>query len=111
MVGCKDDKKTIMEEIKTESNDILALEGTVRGSKIRIILVYMDSDKKKSGKNNIRNKKIQKQVEKLIEVEPDVSLICLGVFNGRIKSLEPKIETDENGNMLEEWVSKLNLNH
>merc|ERR1712121_465773 len=57
MIGFKDDKKTIMEEIKTESSDILALEETVRGSKIRIILAYMDSDKKKSGKNYVRNKK------------------------------------------------------
>ena len=37
MIGFKDDKKTLMEEIKTESSDILALEGTVRGSKLRII--------------------------------------------------------------------------
>ena len=71
----------------------------------------MNSDKKKSGKNYIRNKKTQNQMEKLIEVEPDVSLICLGDFNGRIKTLEPNIETDENGSMLEEWVSKYNLNH
>ena len=111
MIGFKDDKKTIMEEIKTESNDILAIEGTVRGSKMRIILVYMDSDKKKSGKNYTRNKKIQMQVEKLLEVEPDTSLICLGDFNGRIKTLEPNIETDENGSMLEKWVPKFNLNH
>ena len=110
MIGFKDDKKTIMEEIKTESN-ILAIEGTVRGSKMRIILVYMDSDKKKSGKNYTRNKKIQMQVEKLLEVEPNTSLICLGDFNGRIKTLEPNIETDENGSMLEKWVPKFNLNH
>ena len=71
----------------------------------------MDSDKKKSGKNYTRNKKIQMQVEKLLEVEPDTSLICLGDFNGRIKTLEPNIETDENGNMLEQWVPKFNLNH
>ena len=32
MIGFKDDKKTILEEIKTDSNDTLALEGTVRGS-------------------------------------------------------------------------------
>merc|ERR1712002_438593 len=57
MIGFKDDKKTMMEEIKTESNDVLALEGSVRGSKMRIILVYMDSGKKKSGTNYIRNKK------------------------------------------------------
>ena len=36
-----------MKEIKVESSDILALEGTVRGSKVRIIQVYMDSKKKK----------------------------------------------------------------
>ena len=59
MIGFKDDKRTIMEEIKVESNDILALEGTVRGSKVRIILVYMDSDKKKRGKDFDRNRKIQ----------------------------------------------------
>ena len=78
---------------------------------MRIILVYMDSDKKKSGKNYIRNRKIQLQVEKLLEVEPDTSMICLGDFNGRIKTLEPNIETDENGSMLEQWVPKFDLNH
>ena len=50
-------------------------------------------------------------MEKLIEAKPEVSLICLGDFNDRIKTLEPNIETDENGNMIEEWVSKYNLNH
>ena len=58
-----------------------------------------------------KNRKIQEQIEKLIEVEPEVSLICLGDFNGRIKTLEPNIETDENGDMIEEWMSKFNLNH
>merc|ERR1711874_876744 len=47
MIGFKDDKKTKLEEIKVEQNDILALEGTVRDSRIRIILVYFDSIKKK----------------------------------------------------------------
>ena len=111
MIGFKDDKKTLMEEIKTNSNDILALEGTVRGSKVRIILVYMDSDKKKSGKNYNKNRKIQEEVEKLLEVEPEVSLICLGDFNGRLKTLEPNTETDANEEMIEEWMSKFNLNH
>ena len=71
----------------------------------------MGSDKKNSGKNFIRNNKIQLQVEKLLEVEPDTSMICLGDFNGRIKTLEPNIETDENGSMLEQWVPKFYLNH
>jgi len=77
MIGFKDDKKTRLEEIKVEHNDILAMEGTIRGSKIRIILVYFDSTKKKSGIDFNRNRKIQKLVEKLMEVEPQVSLICL----------------------------------
>ena len=100
-----------MEEIKVESSDILALEGTVRGSKVRIILVYMDSKKKKKGKDFERNRKIQEQVEKLFKVEPEVSLIYLGDLNGRLKTLEPDIETDSNGEMIENWISQYNLNH
>jgi len=67
----------------------LALEGTVRGSKIRIILTYFDSTKNKSGKDFERNRKIQKLIEKLMEIEPDVALICLGDKNGRLTKLEP----------------------
>ena len=40
MIGYKEDKKIMMEEIKVESTDILAIEGLVRGCKTRIILVY-----------------------------------------------------------------------
>ena len=42
----------------------------------------MDSDKKKSGNNYNWNRNIQKQIEKLLEVDPDTTLICLGDFNG-----------------------------
>ena len=100
-----------MEEIKTTSNDILALEGTVRGYKMRIILAYLDSDKRKSGKNYVRNRKIQEQIEELLEVDPETTLLCLGDLNGRMKTLEPDIETDENGKMIEEWIPKYSLNH
>ena len=83
LIGYRNDKKTKLEEIKVDSNDILALEGTVRGSKIRIILSYFDRTKKRSGRDYERNRKIQKSIEKLMEVEPDVALICLGDINGR----------------------------
>ena len=46
MIGFKDDKMTKLEEKKVEDSDILALEGTIRENKIRIILVYFDSTKK-----------------------------------------------------------------
>ena len=91
MIGLLDDKKTRLEEIKVDHSDILALEGTMRGSKIRIILTYFDSKNNKSGKDFERNRKIQKLIEKLMEVEPDVALICLGDINGRITKLEPQI--------------------
>ena len=38
-----------MEEIKIDNNDILAIEGKIRGCKVTIILIYMNSTKKKSG--------------------------------------------------------------
>ena len=59
MIGFKDDKRTRLEEIKVKHNDILALEGTIRDSRIRIILVYFDSTKKKSGRDFNRNRTIQ----------------------------------------------------
>ena len=46
-----------------------------------------------------------------MEVEPEVHLICLGDINGRLKRLEPHIETDSNGKMIEEWSVKFNLHH
>ena len=50
MLGYKKDKNIKLEEIKTEHKDILAVEGTVRDRKIRIILVYFDSTNKKNWK-------------------------------------------------------------
>ena len=94
-----------MEEIKVDNNDVLAKEEKIRGCKARIILIYMDSTKEKQGKDYNRNRKIQRQVEKLFEVEPDVSLICLGDLNGRLKNLEPNIETDVNWLMIENWIT------
>ena len=38
-------------------------------------------------------------------------MICLGDFNGRLKVLEPKIKSDINGKMIEEWVDKQGLHH
>ena len=100
-----------LEEIKVNHSDILAVEGTLRGSKIRIILTYMGCSKNKSGKEYEENRRIQKIIEKLFEVEPEVALICLGDKNGRLKRLEPNIETDSNGKMVEEWTGKHNLHH
>ena len=100
LIGYKDDKKTKLKEIKEDHSDILALEETVRGSHIRIILAYFDSTKNKSGKDFERNRRIQKLIENLMDVEPGVALICQGDINGRLSRLEPHIDTYCNGKMI-----------
>ena len=97
--------------MKVKNKDILAIEGTILNTKIRIILCYFDSTKLKSGTDFNRNRRMQKNIENLIEVEPDTTLVCLGDFNGRLTRLEPNIVTDANGKMLENWVDEYDLHH
>ena len=52
----------------------------------------MDYCKETRGPNYKANREIQKEIEKFMIVDPGVKLICLGDFNGRLKTLEPKIE-------------------
>ena len=61
----------------------------------------MNCCKEAAGPNFRANREIQKEIEKYIVVDPGVNLFCLGDFNGRLKALEPKIENDHNGKMLE----------
>ena len=44
-------------------------------------------------------------------MDTDTTLICLGDLNERMKTLEPDIETDVNGKMIEDWIPKYSLNH
>ena len=83
----RDDERINLDEVKVDSSDILIVEGTVHRRKVRIILTYMGCSKEKKG------------VE--YEVDPEMSLVYLGDMNGRLKSLEPHIETDSNGRMVE----------
>ena len=50
LIGYKKDNRIKLDEISVKNSDILALEGTIRGNKIRIILSYFDSTKLNSGK-------------------------------------------------------------
>ena len=75
-IGFKKDNRIKLEEIKVNNSDVLALEGTIREAKTRIILVYFDSTKLKSGPDFNRNRKLQKEVENLMEIEPGTNLIC-----------------------------------
>ena len=71
----------------------------------------MSCSKEKKGEEYEANREIQRKIEKFMEVDPEVLLICLGNMNGRLKSLEPHIETDSNGKMAEEWTEKYGLHH
>ena len=49
-IGYINDGKTKLEEIKVDHSDVLVVEGTTRGNKIRMILTYMGCSKNKTGK-------------------------------------------------------------
>ena len=71
----------------------------------------MGCSKERKGEDYDANRRLQKEIEKYIEVDPEINLICLGDINGRLKTLEPGIETDYNGKMVEECMEKLSLHH
>ena len=109
-IGHLVDGKIKLEEVRVESSDILIVEGTIHWRRVRIILIYMGCSKEKKGEECEVNREIQRKFENLFEVYPEVLLICLGDLNGRLKSLEPQIETDSNGKMVEEWTKKMASN-
>ena len=46
-----------------------------------------------------------------MQVEEDMKLMILGDMNARLTILEPSIEMDANGNMIEEWVTGKDMIH
>merc|ERR1711874_140924 len=109
-IGYANKADITLKEINTKSNDILTVEGTVLKKKFRMILCYFDSSKSTTDTFYRKNRVIQKEVESLMEVEADTELVCLGDMNGRLKRLEPKIKSDENGKMIESWITNKDLN-
>ena len=100
-----------LEEINTNSNDILAVEGKVNSTRCRIVLCYFDCTKQLEGDDYDRNRTIQNKVENLMKVDPDTALLVLGDMNGRLTELEPTIRSDANGRMINSWIDKGDLYH
>ena len=46
-----------------------------------------------------------------MQVEDGVNLLILGDMNARMSILEPNIETDANGAMIEEWIGGMDMTH
>ena len=99
-------KQLKFKKIKNDNTELLELEGTIFGMGLKMVVVYFDVRKNQEG--NRKNKKIRKDVEKIIEKNEKEGLIILGDFNGHLKMIDGR-DDDQNGLMLMDWIEKLNL--
>ena len=111
IIGHLTDEKVKLEKINTKSDDILVVEGEIHKEKIRIILIYFNCGKLTVGRRFNENRKIQEEVEQFMQVKEGIKLVVLGDLNARLRTLEPGIDTDINGKMVESWVTDKNLLH
>ena len=111
IIGHLTDEKVKLEKINTKNDDILVVEGEIHKEKIRIILVYFNCGKLTMGRRFNENRKIQEEVEQFMQVKEGTRLVVLGDLNARLRALEPGIDTDVNGRMIESWVTDRNLSH
>ena len=102
----KKHKQVSFEKRKSVCKDILEIEGRCFGMRIKIILVYFDSNK--GGDGRCRNEVIRKEVESKIKKNESECLLVLGDLNAHSSLLEDKRE-DVNGKMVKEWIEKFDL--
>ena len=111
MIGHITDERVKLEKIETESEDILIVEGEIYKERVKIILAYFNCGKLMAGRRYEENRKMQREIERHMVIEDGVNLIILGDMNARLTVLEPSIETDANGQMIEDWVGKMADTH
>ena len=99
-------EKFELKKIKNSNSEILDIEGKMHGIDMKLVVTYFDVDKGKRGRDN--NKKIRKDLEKIIESNEKEGLILTGDFNGHLRMIDGKPD-DVNGKMLIEWVEKYGL--
>ena len=102
----RDSKGVEFEEKRQKNEEILVLEGICFGMEMKVILVYFDARKTEEGKEN--NKKIKKDIEKMIENNRKEGLLIVGDFNGHLEELDGR-KDDLNGKMVMEWIDKFDL--
>ena len=68
-----------------DNRDLLVIEGKCFGIRLRIILVYFDSDKKKNSQETKDNKKFRMEVEKMIRNNKMEGLMVLGDMNAHLR--------------------------
>ena len=92
MVMHKETEDIELEEKVTRHNDLLIVEGTIKGKKAKIITSYFDSNKSSKGKEYNSNRKLQEEIEKEMEVPDGTMLFIMGDHNGRTTLLEPQLK-------------------
>ena len=102
------DQKVKLNKLEGENDDILEIEGVIFGLKVKIILVYFDCSKNKSGDEFDHNRNMEREIRKMIENNKSEGLIILGDFNAHLYMLEDRKE-DANGDMILELVEDYDL--
>ena len=74
-IGYIEDSKIIMEEIETNSEDIMVLDGTIHNEKIRIILAYFNCSKELEGSIYQENREMQREIDGFMQIEEYKHLI------------------------------------
>ena len=94
--------------IEIGCKDVMEVAGKCFGVGLRLVLVYFDVDKSRTGEGFCRNRRIQKMVESRIVTGRDEGLVLLGDFNAHLKILGAK-DNDINGKMVLDWLEKYDL--
>ena len=109
MILHKDTEEFELVQKDTKHQDLLVVEGKVKGFKIKLIASYFDSSKARKGKEYKNNRTLQEEIEEEMDVTNDTLLYILGDHNGRTTLLEPDLKkSDANGEMVEDWVGTKN---
>ena len=92
--------------MKNTNKEILEAEGKIYGIGIKIVVVYFDSDRGEDGKE--ANKRIKRDIQRIIENNEQEGLIIAGDFNGHLRMIDGR-KDDENGKMIIGWGEEYGL--
>ena len=102
----KKDKDINLRNMKNTNKEILEAEGKIYGIGIKIVVVYFDSDRGEDGKE--ANKRIKRDIQRIIENNEQEGLIIAGDFNGHLRMIDGR-KDDENGKMIIGWGEEYGL--
>ena len=99
-------KRINFEKVENKNKNLMEMEGECFGLKLRVILVYFDSDKTKEG-GQTRNKALKTEIEKAMEKakDNDEAILVLGDFNGHIGILGHQKE-NQHGKIVLKWIEE-----